>query len=43
MNWDMGLSVGYGDAWLGSLYRYKSYIIGVPYFVFTEYKDSYLS
>jgi hypothetical protein len=43
INWDMGLCVSYGDPWVGSLYRYKSYVIGVPYFALREYKDSYLS
>lgn len=32
MNWNLGLSTCYSDKSVGDLYKYKAYIIGVPYF-----------
>ena len=43
MNWNLSVSVSYGDHPLKDLYKYKAYIIGSPYFEITQYTDSYIS
>ena len=43
LSWGLGLGVGYGDEGLCAMYQFKAYVIGVPYFEYKQFENSFLS